>query len=784
MHLPSVYQSLEYASRKPLRKYRKYLKWVEEYADDMKLRDLSDEELKAMWHREVVELHALSLGSKNPNDVILDEDAVSFIFAFAREVTWRLLGKFQYDVQVLGGLAAMDRNAIQMSTGSGKTLTLILPVVAFGLTHKGVYVLTVNDYLSKRDWEETRPVYEWFGLTSSYVQNSMSDIEQRKAFESDVIYCTNSTLGFAYLNSVLASDIGQDVKPIHRPLYSAIIDECDEILLDDARNPLIIADGAGKKDGDMTVEYDGKSHSVQHIVDILKTSLHNLKIDDDDPSGMPHLDDRSMKEIQKALDIHENIFDNPALVHVISSAVSAIFNYHDYQDYVVADRPDKDTGSKIILIDKATGRLARGRTMNDGMHAFLEMKEGVYSGQDTKSSIQITYQILFNLFETIAGVSGTLGASYQEFTDIYGMDLVVIPDRLPSQLVSRTRLYTTSKHLEDDLVRLVRFYTSAHRPILIGAKSDIHAYMLSDLLNSYGIDHKLLVSTDKNEDEIVESAGEPGSIVVTTDIMGRGTDIKPSDTAGERGLVVLQVGLRPNSRVERQFAGRAGRQGQPGRYERLLSLPDLLDIDVPQAGKSEILGIQRANRELIEYHHADILLGGKSPDYDRIVAIIDDALTASESRASASRVEDFKAYSIVDLMQVSLSNQMDDVRRAIKENLENDNQETLNNLAHVLATFSIPKTTKRAKKKIKANQQVLETIDSQQLRIAAFNYTRAVIDKVIPGMREASEGMISSVKLAGAVQYAKKPEDMMVELLKDYLATQQDILLFDFKRYA
>ncbi len=770
MKLPSVYESLEYESIKPLKKYRKYLKQINKQKD--KLRNLSNEELKSSWDKYIA-----NVKSVNPNNF----KQTSEIFAYAREVTYRITGKFQYDVQVLGGLAAIDRNAIQMSTGSGKTLTLILPSVVFGLTHKGTYVLTVNDYLSKRDWEETKAVYEWFNLSTAYTDNDQSEIMQQKAFESDIIYCTNSTLGFAYLNSCLASDIGQDIKIIKRPLYSAIIDECDEILMDDARNPLIIADGNNAKNKEMTIKYDGKTVKVQDIVNKLKT-LHNLKVDDDDPSSPPYIDDKSLKEIQKKLHAGDDMFKNAELMHVIYSAVQAIFNNHNYTDYVVMPEPDEDTGSQIVLIDKATGRLAHGRTMNDGMHSFLEMKEDVYSGQSTKSSIQITYQILFNLFETIAGVSGTLGASYKEFTDIYGMGLVIIPDRLPNQLTQRTRLYTTSEKLKDDLIRLINMYVSSHRPILIGAKSDIHAQIISELLNQFHIQHKLLVSTDKNEDEVVSVAGKPGSIVVTTDIMGRGTDIKPEDVDGERGLVVLQIGLRPNSRVERQFAGRAARQGQPGHYERLLCLSDLLDIDLPKDERSRILDIWHENRKLIEYHHSDILLGGQNPDYDEIVDMIDHALVASESRASSSRVEDFKAYSIVDLMQIALCKQMDDIRLALKESLNNETEtDAISRLIKLLANASFDKHEKKRRLKVYQRIRELKKVPIQDLRVASFNYVNNIMTIVIPKMREHSEGVINTTKLAGMVQYNERPEAMMIELLQKFLQTQTQYLLFKIK---
>ena len=224
--MESVYDSIEFAGRKRLRQYRKLLKKINNLSDYYRALEIND-----------LRVEALSWDKIN----LKDKKQIVHLYALAREVCFRLLGKFHYDVQILGALAALDRQMVQMSTGSGKTLTLILPTIAYGLTHKGVSVLTVNEYLSQRDWKETRAVYDFFGLTNMYVNNNDDPFTQNQAFNCDITYCTNSTLGFAYLNSNLASGIGKDIKPISRPLHAAIIDEADEILMDDARNHLIIA---------------------------------------------------------------------------------------------------------------------------------------------------------------------------------------------------------------------------------------------------------------------------------------------------------------------------------------------------------------------------------------------------------------------------------------------------------------------------------------------------------------------------------------------------------------
>lgn len=761
MELVSVYDSLDFESKKPLKKYGKILKKINDLTDTY--RNMSDEDL---FRR--VEPYRDHFDMSNQKHVI-------HVFAIAREVTFRLLGKFQYDVQVLGALACLDRNMIQMSTGSGKTITLILPAVAFGLTRKGVHILTVNDYLSKRDWEETRPVYEWFGLTNAYTSNDFDDAVQRQAFDCDITYCTNSTLGFAYLNSALASDIGRDVKIIARPLHAAIIDEADEILMDDARNPLIIANAKDLGAELTTLEYKGKKLSVQWIVDELK-SLRNMGYDDD--GSVVFLNDLVLDEIIERLGLDEDIFTDSRVMHVIYNSVNAIFKNKPYTDYVVLPEPDPDSGSRIALIDKATGRLSHGRTLSDNLHAFVEMKEGVFTGSSNESSIQITYQMLFNLFKTIAGVTGTLGTSFNEFIEIYQTGIVKIPDRVPNKLQQKTHLYMSQMHLNQDLILKTRLYMSAHRPVLIGAQSDIEAEMISGILKTAGIPHETLVSTDNNEDVVVASAGKPGSVVVTTDIMGRGTDIHVEDVDLERGLVVLQVGSRPNSRVERQFAGRAARQGQPGTYHRMLTIPELKDIGVSESDISDLMELYRSNRELIEDYSGDIMLNGRNVDYNHILPIIDNALIGSESAFSVSRVEDFQTYSVTDLIQTSLVVQLDNYRKILKN--ANETGELLE-LRKLVAELSLPESQRKNKKLVKSQLAKITAFTSDELQRMVFKYIENIISGVIPALRDHSDSAINTVKMAQQVKYDVKPEIHMMKHIQTFLDEHADAFVLDIE---
>lgn len=757
MNLPSVYDSVDYESASALRRYRKRLKQINQLAP--KYRAMSDDDLREaalQWSHQVFDVR--------------NKQQVHTLFAIGREVCFRLLGKFHYDVQILGALAALERQMVQMSTGSGKTITLILPTLAFGLTRKGVCVLTVNDYLSKRDWEETRVIYDYFGLTNRYTQNSDAPQVQQEAFLCDVTYCTNATLGFAYLHSALASDIAHDVKPITRPLHAAIIDEVDEILMDDAQNPLIIASNADLSHL-TTVEHLGKTYAVEEILSKLR-HLRSLDYSQDE-GGMPTLGEKAWEDILQLLDLDDRVFDNHAFVQAIANSIEALHHQKRYRDYIVADVPDPDSGSRIILIDKATGRLAKGRTLNDNLHAYVEMKEHVFTGSGSTSSIQITYQVLFNLFPHITGVTGTLGRSFKEFYEIYHARAVVIPDRVPNRLRSQTHLFVTQVQLMAYLIRAIRIYQSSRHPILIGAASDGQAVFLSQYLTQQGVGHRLLISTDEDEEVVVASAGQVGSVVVTTDIMGRGTDIHIQETDHERGLVVFQVGARPNSRIERQFAGRAARQGDPGRYHRLLMLPELKDMGVMDLAMKTIVQTMREHREMIQQYHGDVLMDGMAPYKDELVTLIDDALTASESSRSQSRIQNFRISQLTDLIQTAYVAQMDGYRKIVKQALVTHD---MTDVIDALTKLSLS-PGKHPKKEIRRIKRLWSKQEETVLLDTLFRYAEDVIHRVIPEIRAYSEVAMSTANLTQLVKLETRPEDYMNRLMATYMAEVEESLV-------
>lgn len=756
----SAYDSLAFESRSFLRQGRQQLRAIN--ALDAHYRALSTEALQ----QEARSWTTLDLE---------DSDQITRLYALGREVCARVLGKRHYDVQILGALAALGRRMVQMSTGSGKTLTLILPTLAYGLTHKGVMVLTVNDYLSHRDWQETKPVYDFFGLTNAYVATGAEAKVQHQGFACDITYCTNSTLGFAYLNAALASGIGQDIKPLDRPLHAAIIDEADEILMDDARNPLIIA-AASPKEPLAPVVHQGKTYLPSEILQKLRL-LTYLDRDEDDPRR-PVIGDQTWEEIMTLLGVDDSLFSNDAFLSVIYQCIEALYHQKCYEDYVVSPTPDADSGSRILLIDKATGRLAHGRTLNDDLHAYVEMKEGVYTGEGTHSVLQITYQVLFNLFPHLTGVTGTVGKCFQEFMEIYGAEAVAIPDRFLSRLKQQTHLFVTRQKSIEFLARSLRFYQAARHPVLVGAASDVEAEMISEALTQEGLPHTLLVSTDTNEEGVIAKAGEVGSVVVTTDIMGRGTDIHVEETDYERGLVVFQVGGRPNSRVERQFAGRAARQGEPGRYHRLLALPELESLGVKETTRQKILACYRQAKPYLAQAHGDILLDGAAPFYTKVVGWLDDALYAEESVGSQSRIEDFKTSQLMDFIQVALVKRMDRYRQVIRQELEQPNANHRAALVQALVEASLSEKDQKDPEKRKLCLALWEAQPRQVQLETLYQHTTHTMNTVLPALREYSESALKTTQLAQMAKRNLPPEDLMSELMKQELArTEKDRLI-------
>lgn len=485
------------------------------------------------------------------------DDLLVEAFAVTREAARRVLGLFPYKVQIQGGVVIHDGNIAEMRTGEGKTLTETMPVYLNALTGKGVHVVTVNDYLATRDSKEMGEVYRFLGLTVGLNLNSLSAAEKRAAYNCDITYSTNNELGFDYLRDNMVVYKHQMVQ---RPLYFAVVDEVDSILIDEARTPLIISGQAGRS----TALYSradyfakGLKEDEDYTIDLTSKAIS--------------LTDAGVDKAEKVFRL-PNLYDvnNTALVHHIDQALRA--NYimiHDI-DYVV------DEG-KVKIVDPFTGRIMEGRRYSDGLHQAIEAKEGVEIENESKTMATITFQNYFRMYQKLSGMTGTAKTEEEEFREIYNMNVVAIPTNRPVQRKDASDLlYPNLKTKFRAVVKDIQARHAKGQPVLVGTVAVETSEYLSRLLTQAGIPHEVLNAKNHfKEAEIVMQAGQRGAVTIATNMAGRGTDIKLGSGVKELGgLCVIGTERHESRRIDNQLRGRSGRQGDPGDSQFYLSLED------------------------------------------------------------------------------------------------------------------------------------------------------------------------------------------------------------------
>ena len=505
------------------------------------------------------------------------DDILVEAFAVAREATRRVIGTEHYKVQIIGGIILHQCRIAEMKTGEGKTQTDILPVYLNALEGKGVHVVTVNEYLAKRDAEWMGEVHRFLGLTVGVSLNAMSTAEKIEAYKCDITYVTNNELGFDYLRDNMAI---YDKDLVLRDLNYAIIDEVDSILIDEARTPLIIS-GQGTK-----------STSIYSMADMLAKQLHRGK-DVEDISKMDilmgvvreedgdfvvnekdkviTLTEAGVKEAEQFFHI-ENLADpdNVDIQHAVITALKANNLMHKDQDYIVKD-------GEIVIIDEFTGRIMPGRRYSDGLHQAIEAKESVKIKRESKTLATITFQNFFNKYKKKAGMTGTALTEEQEFRDIYGMDVVEIPTNKPvARIDYEDAVYVTRQEKLEAIVNDICETHATGQPILVGTITIDASEELSRLLKKKGIQHTVLnAKFHEMEAEIVAQAGQHGHVTIATNMAGRGTDIKLDDESrAAGGLKVIGTERHESRRIDNQLRGRSGRQGDPGASKFYISLED------------------------------------------------------------------------------------------------------------------------------------------------------------------------------------------------------------------
>lgn len=538
---------------------------VESYRDEMKA--LSDEELRGKTKE-----YKERLEKGETLDDLLPE-----AYATVREAASRVLGMEHYRVQIIGGIILHQGRIAEMKTGEGKTLVSTLPAYLNALEGKGVCIVTVNDYLAKRDSEWMGKVHEFLGLTVGVVLNDMSNDERRDAYNCDITYITNNELGFDYLrdNMVIYKE-----QLVQRGLHYAIIDEVDSVLIDEARTPLIISGQSGKSTklyeacdilaqqltrGEDVPEYS----KMDAIMGIEQEETGDFIVNEKDK--LVNLTQQGVEKVEKFFHI-DNLADpeNLEIQHNVILALRAHYLMFRDQDYVVKE-------DQVMIVDEFTGRIMPGRRYSDGLHQAIEAKEHVKVKRESKTLATITFQNFFNKFEKKAGMTGTALTEEKEFRDIYGMDVIEIPTNRPiARIDHQDAVYKTKKEKFKAVVEEVKEAHEKGQPVLVGTITIETSELISGMLKREGIPHTVLnAKFHEQEAEIVAQAGQHGAVTIATNMAGRGTDIKLDEDAREAGgLKIIGTERHESRRIDNQLRGRAGRQGDPGESQFFISLED------------------------------------------------------------------------------------------------------------------------------------------------------------------------------------------------------------------
>ncbi|HET9645217.1 MAG TPA: preprotein translocase subunit SecA, partial [Burkholderiaceae bacterium] len=635
------------------------------------LEDLSDEELKAQTakFREMLE-QGSSL-----------EDLLPEAFATVREASKRVFGMRHFDVQMIGGIVLHRGEIAEMRTGEGKTLVATTATYLNALEGKGVHVVTVNDYLAKRDAEWMGQLHKFLGLTVGVIVPNLNETERRAAYEADVTYATNNELGFDYLRDNMKHERSQMVQ---RPFNYAIVDEVDSILIDEARTPLIISGPTDDK-SDLYI-------SVDAVVKRLPEDLYEA----DEKSKSVTLTEEGVEWAERQLEEAgllegSNLYDveNTQVVHHLDQALKANVMFKRDIDYVVKD-------GKVIIIDEFTGRMMDGRRWSNGLHQAVEAKEGVQIEPENQTMASITFQNYFRMYPKLSGMTGTAATEAPEFYDIYKMNVVTIPTNVPVQRIDEEdEFYKNTADKFAAIARLIREKQDIGQPVLVGTVSIEKSELLSEYLNREGVKHAVLNARfHEMEAHIVAQAGAPGAVTVATNMAGRGTDIQlggnvefriedelkdlpqgpdreaaiariKAEVAEQKdkvlaagGLCVIGTERHESRRIDNQLRGRSGRQGDPGMSKFYLCLEDdLLRIFGPDTLFARMMNSNLADGEAIgskwlskAIETAQKKVEARNFDTRKNVLKYDDVMNDQRREVYAQRREFMKAPDVSEMV--------------------------------------------------------------------------------------------------------------------------------------
>ncbi|MET1013625.1 MAG: accessory Sec system translocase SecA2, partial [Paenisporosarcina sp.] len=485
------------------------------------------------------------------------ESIIPEAFAVVREASKRVLQMRHFDVQLIGGLVLTEGNIAEMPTGEGKTLVASLPSYVRALEGKGVHVITVNEYLAKRDFEQIGQIHRFLGLTVGLNLPLMQPEEKQEAYQSDITYGVGTEFGFDYLRDNMVGDMSQKVQ---RPYHFAIIDEVDSVLIDEAKTPLIVA---GKM----------QANSDLHMISarLAKRFIVDRDYDFDDETKATSLTEVGIEKVESAFGV-ENLYEleHQSLYHYVIQAVRAHVMFDRDVDYIVKD-------DKIHLVDMFTGRIMEGRTLSDGLHQAIEAKEGVTITEENKAQAQITIQNYFRMYPLLCGMTGTAKTQELEFREVYGMDVLQIPTNRPKIRYDHEDIVFETIDQKYKAVALeVKACHTNGQPVLIGTTSILQSEKVAKYLDEQSLSYQLLnAKSVEQEIQLISQAGQLNQITVATNMAGRGTDIELGPGVEDvGGLFVLGTEKHESRRIDNQLRGRSGRQGDPGESQFFISLED------------------------------------------------------------------------------------------------------------------------------------------------------------------------------------------------------------------
>ncbi|WP_442596789.1 accessory Sec system translocase SecA2 [Neobacillus sp. D3-1R] len=530
---------------KQIKKYRQIVSQINELETDFEA--LSDQELigKTAYFKEQL------ASGKTVFDIQVEA------FAVVREAAKRVLGMRHYDVQMVGGLVLAEGNIAEMPTGEGKTLVASLPSYLRGLEGKGVHVITVNEYLARRDREIVGKIHEFLGLTVGLNLPMMEPDAKKLAYKADITYGVGTEFGFDHLRDNMVYETGQRVQ---RPYHYAIIDEADSVLVDEAKTPLIIA---GKT---------GISSELSYLcARIVKSFVRDEDFIFDEESHTVNLTEDGITKIEKGFSV-DNLYEleHQTLYHYVIQALRAMVMFKRDVDYIVQD-------GQVMLIDMFTGRPMEGRTLSNGLHQAIEAKEGLEVSEENKTQASVTIQNYFRLYPVLSGMTGTAKTEEKEFQELYGMDVVQIPtNRLIIREDLEDFIYMTIDQKYTAVAKEAKRIHETGQPMLIGTTSILQSEKVAEYLKKEGLSFELLnAKTIEQEIDLITKAGQKGHITVATNMAGRGTDIMLGEGVAELGgLYVIGTERHESRRIDNQLKGRSGRQGDPGKSRFFISLED------------------------------------------------------------------------------------------------------------------------------------------------------------------------------------------------------------------